>query len=158
MYDWGHDADFTSAKDIAIFAQRASLDMFSTLGVVSSKTVHSPITEWLTNTVSISKGSSHYLVSNISMSSYQTKLTMIAIEYLKGSGVNGSMTTLGNFCNTDGHVPHISRWYKIVFTLVQLIVFIALMVITLALTNNNDTLFNDTPTLLRYISNDKLKP
>ena len=152
-YDWGHTVNDTSARDIATRAQRASLDLFS--ASFMSKNVTSGVATWLTNNASIIDVLARS--RTISLKDYETKLSMIALAYLQGSGVNGTMSTMGYYCQMDMYASHIRFWYKLLFTLIQ-VVTLAFLALVLLRSSGNKEHVHDTPTLIDYIHRRHDKP
>lgn len=152
VYNWGHDSSYTSARDMAKLAQRASLDTFEAFFVTSTHTIHNSISEWLADSVYNLTESDNSLYSRVNISIYEERLTMIAIEYLKGGGINGSMITPGLYCFDTSVKATIAIWYKVIFTVVQ-VVALAVAVFATLRSIKTDAIHNDTPTLLRFIQN-----
>lgn len=152
VYNWDHDSSFTSAADIAMLAQRAALDTYTAFWATSTKTIHNSISEWLADSVYDESLAYDDLSSRVNISVYEERLTMIAIEYLKGSGTNGSMVTPGMYCIGAFVKANIAVWYKAIFTVVQVISVAVILLVTLR-SSKTDLIHNDTSTLIRYIQN-----
>ena len=131
-FDWkDSNTAETSARYLATESSKAPVSSYQAYGPTD------PFIQWL--------------VSRDTLHALEQRITIATVEFLKGSGNNGSTTSVGYFCFPDQYKTSIKSWYVITYTIAQVLSFIMLLFYTIA-TFNKDFVSNDTDTLLRYLN------